>query len=317
MNRIAFVLALLASTTLNAADDIPLSGVEGRIDHLGIDLVNQRLFVAALGNDTLEVIDLKSGQRSRSLKGFAKPQGVQYVPAANRLYVSNGKANRVDTLDGTSLARIKSIDGLEDADNIRYDVAAQKLYVAHEAGFRVLDALSGESVGDIAVPGHPESFQLEKSGPRIFANLPSRKNITVVDRVKGSVIATWELDGASGNYPMALGEEQRRLFVGTRNPAALLIYDTDTGKVIGRHAVGGDTDDLFFDAESKRIYVICGEGVVNVLRQEDANRYAMDSTVKTRAGARTGLFVPELRTLFVAARAADASLATIKVMPLR
>ena len=297
----AFLFALpVRAEPLQQTATIPLPGVKGRIDHFGIDLAGQRLFVAALGNDTVEVIDLKANRHLRSLRGFAEPQAIQVVPDANRLYVSNGRADRVDVFDAKSLERLKSIDGLGDADNIRFDAVAGRIYVAYEDGLRVLDAASSERTGDIAVPGHPESFQLETKGSRIFLNVPKRLHVAVADRAKGAIFDHWSLPAVAGNYPMALDEAGRRLFVGARLPATMVVYDIDTGKVVGKISIGGDTDDLFFDAERKRIYVICGEGMVEVFQQETADRYTKIQTARTGARARTGLFVPALRSLFVA-----------------
>src|SRR6267143_3324198 len=164
---ILLFLAVVLPVGLQAADlvepaaTIALPAVKGRIDHFGVDLKRQRLFVAALGNDTLEVVDLKSSRRERSLDGFGEPQGVLYLSEFNRIYVANGGANRVDILDGTSLARIKSVEGLDDADNVRYDAGARKVYVGYGNGaLRALDPATGGSSGDIRLAAHPESFQL-------------------------------------------------------------------------------------------------------------------------------------------------------------
>jgi DNA-binding beta-propeller fold protein YncE len=305
-----FVLpsGLQAADALEPAATISLPSVKGRIDHFGFDLRRQRLFVAALGNDTLEVVDLKAGRRERSLDGFGEPQGVLYLPELNRIYVANGSANRVDVLDGSSLARIGRVEGLEDADNVRYDAGSRKVYVGYGKGaLRALDPATGDSSGDIRLAGHPESFQLETSGTRIFVNVPPAHHVAVVDRTKRAVVATWGVPGAESNYPMALDESGRRLFVGARKPAVLLVYDIDSGKVVAKQPVGEDTDDIFFDPKRKRLYVICGEGRIDIVRQEDPDHYSLEGTVRTAPRARTGLFVPEEGRLYVAAPAAGTS----------
>jgi DNA-binding beta-propeller fold protein YncE len=307
-----------AADLLEPAATIDLPGVKGRIDHFGIDLKRQRLFVAALGNDTLEVVDLKAGRRERSLGGFGEPQGVLYLPEFNRVYVANGSANRVDILDGSSLARIKSIESVDDADNVRYDAGARKVYVGYGKGaLRALDPATGDSSGDIRLAGHPESFQLETRGTRIFVNVPPARHVAVVDRAKRAVLATWAVPGAESNYPMALDESGRRLFVGTRKPAVLLVYDIDSGKVVAKQPIGGDTDDIFFDPKRKRLYVICGEGRIDIVRQEDPDRYSLEGTVRTAPRARTGLFVPEEGRLYVAAPATGTSPARLLSYRLR
>jgi DNA-binding beta-propeller fold protein YncE len=296
---------------LDAGESIPLQGVGGRIDHFGVDVTNQRLFIAALGNDTVEAIDLKANKRLKSLAGFGEPQGVLGLPQFNRVYVANGSADRVDVLDASSLERVKSLAGLSDADNVRYDAEAKQVYVGYGRGaLKILDAATGEAIGDIPLPGHPESFQLERKGSRIFVNVPNSKQIAVVDRVKRSVVASWDVP-VSANFPMALDESNRRLFVGARYPATLLVYDIDNGNIVAQLKIGGDTDDLFYDSARKRVYVVCGEGVIDVIQQQDADHYAPLGRLRTAPRARTGLWVPELSTLYVAVPATVGSSARL------
>jgi DNA-binding beta-propeller fold protein YncE len=310
VESIVSILACLAAAWPAAAADvlgraatIDLPSVKGRIDHFGVDARRHRLFVAALGNDTVEVVDVQAGRRERSLTGFGEPQGILYVPGVDRVFVASGSADRVDILDGNSLARIKSIPDLGDADNVRYDAAANKVWVGYGKGaLRALDPASGDTAADIRLPGHPESFQLETRGARIFVNVPAAGQVAVVDRAKGAVVGRWDVP-ARANFPMALDEAGKRLFVGARQPAVLVVYDTGSGKVVARVPIGDDTDDLFFDAARKRVYVVCGGGRVDVFRQDDADHYALEGSVRTAPRARTGLFVPDEATLYVAAPA--------------
>ncbi len=144
-------------------------------------------------------------------------------------------------------------------------------------------------------------------------NVPTARQVAVVDRAKRKVLATWPIPGAKANFPMALDEQGGRLFVGARSPAVLLVYNTDTGKNVARLPIGGDADDVFFDAQRKRVYVICGAGRIDVLRRETADRYAHETSIKTAPRARTGLFVSELEKLYVAAPASDSSEAQVFV----
>jgi len=293
---------------------IEMPGVKGRIDHLAIDLKRHRLFVAALGNNTVEVLDVERQRHEKSLPGFGEPQGVFYLADPDRLYVANGTGDRLDILDGNSFASVKRIAKLADADNVRYDHAAGKVVVGYGKGaLQLFDPVSGEAAEEIRLPGHPESFQLERNGSRIFVNVPDARQVAVVDRSKRAVTAAWDVPGARANFPMTLDEAGRRLFVGARSPAVMLVYDTDSGKVVAKAPIGGDTDDLFFDAERKRVYVICGEGRVDVFRQDDADHYSQIGSVKTASRARTGLFVPEEGRLYVAAPAVDGTTARILV----
>jgi DNA-binding beta-propeller fold protein YncE len=293
---------------------IPLPNVKGRIDHFAIDMKRQRLFVAALGNDTVEIVDLKQKRREKSLRGFGEPQGIAYVPLADRIYVANGHADRVDVYDAKSLARTQRFDALEGADNVRVDGTGRLLLVGYGKGaLRIIDVQSGNSAANIKLSGHPESFQLEEAGNRIFVNVPTEEHVAVIDIAERAVIATWPTAPARGNFPMALDEFNHRLFVGARTPPLLQVYDTDTGKIVAQLPIGEDTDDIFLDPDRKRAYVICGEGRIDIFRQDTPDRYTHEGSVKTAPRARTGLFVPGQGELYVAAPAAGTSPARVFV----
>ncbi|HET7362821.1 MAG TPA: hypothetical protein VFJ70_04520, partial [Burkholderiales bacterium] len=209
----AMLLAPLAagSAPLELAATIDMPGVKGRIDHFAVDVKGERLFVAALGNDTVEVLDLAANRHLRTLKGFKEPQGLAYLPRTNRLYVANGEGSRLDVLDAASFAVVKRIEQLDDADNVRYDAAAGTVIVGYGKGaLRVFRADTTEPAADIRLAGHPESFQLENAGPRIFVNVPTAEQVAVVDRLRRQVTATWPVPRAGRNFPMALDEQDRR-----------------------------------------------------------------------------------------------------------
>jgi len=291
------------TATLTLHKTIPMEKVEGRIDHMAADVGGQRLFVAALGNNTVEVLDLKAGKTIQSLPGFAEPQGIAFVSEFGRIFVANGQDGTCRILDGHTLKTINSVQCGDDADNVRYDEAAKRIYVGYGNGaLAALDAKTGAKLADLKLAGHPESFGLETGGNRIFVNVPKAEHIAVVDREKGEVTATWPLSEAKSNFPMFLDEANHRLFAGCRNPASVLVYDYSghTGRLITSIPISRDTDDLFYDSANKLLYVSCGQGAINVISQTDQDHYRTTKTIATPPGARTSLFVPELKTLCVA-----------------
>jgi DNA-binding beta-propeller fold protein YncE len=287
--------------TFQLKERILLPGVEGRIDHMDFDAAGQRLFVCALGNNTLEVIDLKKNERAHSITGLNSPQGVAYIPELNRIFVTNDKGGICKFYDAKSYQPVGELNLGDDADNVRYDASAKLVDVGYgNGGIALFSAVDGKSVGSIKLPAHPEAFALEKQGRRIFANVPNPNQVAVIDRERRAVIATWKADDASGNFPIALDEGNHRLFIGCRNPSKLVVLNTESGEVVASIGMSGDADDVFYDAKRHRVYAICGAGRIDVIEQADANAYKISSTVETSIGARTGLFVPERDTLFVA-----------------
>jgi hypothetical protein len=189
-----------------------------------------------------------------------------------------------------------------DADNVRFDARTGEIIVGYGSGaLAILDAASGEKRGDIRLPAHPESFQLESNGARIFANVPKAGRVSVIDRAAGREIVAWKLDGAGENFAMALDEAQGKLLVVYRTPATLAAFDMRTGSVT-RLPTCDDADDVFVDAKRRRIYASCGDGTVAIVEPR-GDRYAELGRLRTVSGARTALFVPELDRLFLAARA--------------
>jgi len=291
---------------------ISMPEVRGRIDHLAIDPTGERLFVAALGNDTVEVVDLKAGRWIGRVESLREPQGLAYVAGVGQVIVANGGGG-VSILAGTPLRISGAIAGLDDADNVRVDGATERLYVGYGHALAVIDVAGRRVTDHIALPGHPEGFQLDTHGAKIFVNVPSAGQIAVLDRDKREQIATWRLADAAANFPMALDAAHRRLFVGARRPPRLLAYDFDSGNVVATLPIGGDVDDLFYDEKRQRIYAICGEGVVTVIQQSGVSDYQRAGEVKTAPGARTGLFAAERDALYVAVPAQGTSAAEIRV----
>src|SRR5882724_5001886 len=319
---ILFAFAALAwgqgTQPLRLEKTIDLPEVQGRIDHLSVDVKGQRLFVSALGNNTVEVIDIKVGKRVKTIGGLQEPQGVLYVSATDRLYVANAKDGSVRVFDGSSYAALKTLDYGDDADNLRYDSGRKRVYVGYGSGALGEIDDEGNKAGEIKLDAHPESFQLDKDSPRIFVNLPKSRKIAVLDREKRTIIATWPIGMALANYPMALDQADHRLFVVTRFPARLLVFDTNTGKTVQRLPVVGDCDDVFYDQNRKRIYAIGGEGAISVFEQQDPDHYKQSARITTVKGARTGFFSPELDRLFLAVRRQGTQPAAIRVfIPVR
>ena len=271
---------------------IPMPDVQGRFDHMAVDNKTGRLYAAVYGNDSVEVLEVQRGRRVHSIQaGFSKPQMVAYLPDSNRIVVSNEGDGSCKVFDADTYKLIDTVKFSDDADQLRYDPATKRVYVGYGDGaIGMFDATTNKRIeGDFELGAHPESFQLEEKGPRIFVNLASVSQIAVIDR-NTHKIEKWKLEEAGTNFPMALDEEHHRLFVAARRPARLLVLDTDSGKVIASLPGAADTDDMAYDATRKRIYVPSGEGFIFVYQQIDADRYERIAKIPSAIGARTSAY---------------------------
>jgi hypothetical protein len=288
-----------ASAPLQLEAKIPLGSVRGRIDHMAIDLDRHRLFVAELGNDSVGVVDLDAHKVVHQLGGLKEPQGLGYLSESDTLFVANAGDGSVRLFQGPDYTATGRIDLGDDADNIRVDQGAKRVIVGYGSGaLAVIEG--GKRIGDIRLSAHPESFQLDPGTQRIYVNLPNRRAVAVVDQVTGKVSATWSMTVAGANFPMALDDETHRVLVMFRNPAKLGVFAMEDGGSVAAVDACGDADDLFVDAKRHRIYVSCGEGVIDVF---DAQTYRRLARIPTVSGARTSFFAPELDRFILAVRA--------------
>ena len=282
------VVAPEPSHPLVLTEAIPTPGVQGRFDHFGFDGKNQ-LFVAALGNNSVEVIDISARVRVRSITGIPNPQGVVYAPDAKKLFVASSKGT-LRIFDGSSFELVKEIDFHGDVDNLRYDAVTHRVYVGYgedETGaIGTVDALTRERLPqEYKLGAHPESFQLEAAGPNIYANLPDLRQIAAINRKTGA-IARWPMT-LEHNFPMALDEPDHRLFVATHEPPRFAVFDTNTGRAVADLPCVQDADDIYYDSGRKRIYIPGGEGYISVFQQVDADHYQLLAKVPSTLGART------------------------------
>ncbi len=308
-----FILLLAALGSLSAcshriedpplpvAQKIPLGDVQGRLDHLAVDPLTMRLFVAAYGGNSVEVLSLAASAQMGSIPNLSQPQDVLFLEKLDRLLVSCGGDGTVRSFQANDLKPISTTYVGEEADNMRFDAAANALYVGYGAGaIAALDVQTGEKIGDIVLPGHPEGFVLQSHGPRIFVNVPTAAQVAVVDRQKMAIVETWPLQEAASNFPMALDEQDERLFIGCRKPAAVLVLDTLSGRTVAVLPCVADADDLFYDPVSRRIFISGGEGWFDIYQQTKPDTYALYSHTPTAIGARTSLFVAPMKMFYVA-----------------
>jgi YVTN family beta-propeller protein len=292
---------------------IVLDHVHGRIDHLTLDIDRQRLYIAELGSNTVGVVDLKNHAVIRTLRGFHEPQGIGYEPTTDTLYVANGGDGRVQLFQGADLTPVGQIALGDDADNVRIDGVTHRVLVGYGSGaLAVIDPTSRKKIADIRLKAHPESFQIDRNGQRIFVNVPDAQEIAVLDSTKNQQTASWAPEGLHANFPLAIDEYRQQVLVGFRHPATVGVFSAQSGLKLGAIETCADADDVFVDPKRSRVYVSCGEGFIDVLA-EQRNGYVVIAHLATRGGARTAFFVPDIDRLFLAVRATASEPAAVWV----
>src|SRR5262245_31709451 len=306
-SSVVALVVLLVCTALAATDEPPLKlerkialkGPAGRLDHLAIDAQNARIFVANMANNSLDIVDLRTAKLLKQVPDQKHIQGVAFDHDLNRIFVGNGEPGECNVFDGKDYRLLKSIP-LNDADNVRYDARTKRVYVAHaEQKLAVIDAKNLALLADISLPGPPEAFQLERSRHRLFLNSPSPSQVVAIDTDSNEVTGRYSLALAGSNYPLAIDESSHRVFVGCRREPMVVVLDSESGKEVSGVTIPADTDDIFFDAHRKQLYISCGEGFIAVVKQVDPDHYELSNRIPTVKGARTSLFDSETDRLYL------------------
>jgi DNA-binding beta-propeller fold protein YncE len=292
------------SNQLTLQKSISMPGVKGRIDHLDANLEDQTVYVAALGNNSLEAVNFKSGKLIHSITGLSEPQGVAYIPQTKEIMVANGGNGECKFYNAKTFANTATINLGSDADDVRYDSIGQRIYVGYgDGGIAIIDAVKHQKIAYIKLPAHPEGFQLDKQLGKLFVNVPDADEIDVIELETFSVVNKWKAK-YSANFPIAIDENRHIVFVGYRRPGKLVAINAGTGKIISETELVSDTDDLFFDEHTGKIYASGGGGAINIYSFENS-RIVPVASIPTRSGARTSLLIPQLNIFVLAERAGD------------
>ena len=276
---------------LSLVQTIPLPDTKGRIDHLAVDVDGRRLLVAEVANGTVDVIDLRAGKVVGRVSGLKEPQGVAWLPRQDEFVVACGDGS-VRFFAGRDRHEVATVALGDDADDVRVDPRNGQVVVGYgKGGLATINPATHKLVGRVLFRGHPEGFQL--SGGRAFVNVPDDGAILALDMERGTVAARWSTGVHRLNFPMAIDPAGQTITIAYRLPAAWARIDVRTGATVAISSTCGDSDDLFAAGDSE--LVVCGAGHVDLVRND-----RIMARVETGGGARTGLYVPELRELFVA-----------------
>ena len=311
------VILTLCALTVKAQEKLPLKlikttpmpGFTGDFDHFGLDLKGNRLFLAAEEHKTVEVFDLRTGARTHSIEGFRHPLMMGYLPESNQLVVTDGDDNAVQLVDCKQYKIIKTIKLNPEVDHGVLNPANKYYYVESGGGsnapthaLSIIDTKLFKHVGDVeGLPGSSsEGMVIDRAGKKLYVNLTGTDEVGVVDLDTRQLVAKWPLPDAHTAHAMVLDEPNHRLFIATRKPAQFIVFNTDTGKVVASLPCVGVNSDMSFDVARKRIYVT-GDQTASVFEQGDADHYKHIAEVPTAYRAKSSIFVPELKRLYVAA----------------
>ena len=309
----AMVLAQGGGQTVKLVHDVKLPGYAGDFDHFAVDRDRGRILVAAEDHATLEVFDLKTSAHLQTVSGFGAPHSILLRPGNPTIFVTDSE--KMSTIrDASTYAKEKSVALIPGADSSGYDAAVNVLYVVtggkdvnmKTANIEAVNPDTGARLGSVTFnDNHVEAMALEKNGPRLFINLAQTNKLAVVDRKTMKVIATWPVPPAQENAMVAFDEAAHRLYVVCRKPGMVVVMNSDTGAVIATASAPLRSDDVLFNVQAHRLYVPGGEGYMTIYDTSDPGKLKLLDKVTTAPGAKTGLLLPEMHELLLAASPGD------------
>jgi len=306
---------------LKALEVMPMPGaVKGRFDHFGVDLKHNRLFATPEDYHAVLVLDLPNAKPAAEIHGIARPHAILYRDDLDRIYVTDGVDGALKIFDGKTYQPLGNVALEKDADSIGYEAARQYLYIDNGGKdaaqsyslLSVVDTTAGKKVADIRIEGDAlEAMALDVFRPRLYVNNPARTQVTVVDRWKNVVIASWPVTLGKSNVAMGLDEAHQQLFVGCRS-GQVVVFDTNTGKELQALPIAKGIDDLEYDAGSKRLYTI-GDGTIDVFQEIDADHFRSLGSVTAGAKSKTARLIPQINRYFVAVPQSGDGVALVQV----
>ena len=302
---------------------IPVPGLhDGDFDHFVVDIPGNRLFATAEENSKVLVFDLRTNKLMHTLDDLKAPHSMVYRGDLKKLFVVDGDLGEIKIYNTDTYKPEGTIKVREGADSSTYDPSTKYLYVVNggkdaklpNAYISIIDTTSGKLIADVKMDTDDvEAMALEKSGPRLFADMRGNNSVAVFDRKSDKVIGTWPIE-QEGKKPttIAFDEADHRLFVGTRDPGKLLVLDSDSGKVVASLPAVAMVDEMIYDKTHKRIYY-AGSEFTDVFRQRDPDLYERIAHFPTAFRAKTAILVPEWNEYILAVPHHEKQVAEVRI----
>jgi hypothetical protein len=299
---------------LTLVQNITIPDIVGDFDFLTLDLKRGHLFAAAEEHHTIEMFEANTGKQLQSIPGVKTPHALVYVADRDELFIADGGDSSCIILSGADfhqIDRIPLIDGsvtgkTDSPDTGFYDTTRRIFFVGNgvksaNLPYSEITEISVDThkiVGRIRVEANNvEAMMVDDAHDRLYANLRDQKKIAVIDLKTMQVVDTWTTPDLNLNTALAVDPRSHRLFIVGRKPGLFYAFDTATGKVVDKQPVANIADGMAWDPQNRRIFIMASQALT-VLQQESDDHYTKLAQIPTNGG-KTGLYVPELKQLYV------------------
>jgi YVTN family beta-propeller protein len=287
---VAGVAAFAAGNDYHLLKKIPFGAAEGDreyFDYINVDSAARRAYLSH-GTEFL-IVNLDTGELAGKVTGLKRDHGVALVPELGRGFISDGDAAQIVVFDLKTFKTLGQIKGEPDADSIIYDPHSKRVFVfngdPHSA--TVIDPATQKVVATLPLGGAPEQAVADGKGV-IYDNLEDKNEVIAIDSRNMKIKSRWPVAPGAQPVSMAMDRENRRLFIGCRNPKVFIVMDADNGNIIGNpFPIGARVDSSVFDPETKLAACSTGDGTIHIFHEDSPNTITALRTVQTEFGAKT------------------------------
>lgn len=266
---LSICIAQQDTTYLKLVNIIVLQNISGRLGHMAYNEKQGVVYLAALSNNTMEVVDLQNKKTIRSVKSLRQPIDVEYISNIDLVFVACLGDGLCRAFNTNTFKEETSFRFDNNVSLVRYSPAFQILYIGYgEGAIALIDGNTLKYKTTIKLPVHPEAMVIDENTAQMFVNLPKSREIGIIDLKNNILSRSFSMANVAENYPVAYDKTNKRLFVGCRKPAKLIVVNSEKGNKIAEVDIDGDVNVLYYDEARKQIYATCGDGYLHVIKQE-------------------------------------------------
>ena len=250
---------------LRLVGDYPLTGNATRFDYASMDAARGAIWVAHMGDGSVEAFDVKSNRVSLTvaISPAASVRGV--LAARGHVYAAAQGLGSVVVFDGRDGKRLAAVPA-GDVDGLAYDPMTQRIFVSDEGGGKdtVIDARTNALLGAVELGGEAGNTVYDPVSHHLFVGVQTRDELAEIDPARLKVVRRYPLPGCSSSHSVLVDAEERAAYVGCQHNVRLVRLDLRTGKVEGSGGAGIGVDVLALDPRLHRLYAASESGVVSV-----------------------------------------------------
>ena len=300
------LLCLAALTAPARADDAPhvfyqlqstlnLGGTGASYDHIDYDQ-NKHLAFLSRRADGLTVVDVTTNKVVAQVANAKGSGSTAFAFKLDRGFTANtdGSTSVFKLSDYSAVDRVPFGDNF---DGVVYDEATNLLAFqqADNSKELLVDASTLKLVATIEVVGEQLERPVIDAKSNLYLPLRDKGTVYKISLKDKKSVAMWDVS-AKCQEPSGVDFDvaNNRVLLACRGKQVtptLTVLDAESGAITTTNVIARGADDIILDPGSKQLFVTGGvDGILNVFKQDGADKYTLTEAVQTNPGMRVMRF---------------------------